>query len=407
MPSPSKTAAAAPSVPFVPREAPGQDVYLRISSHLAGEVEPRAALAAIAAEIAEIMPFTHADICLHDSPGWVVSYEVGIRTRWSRARTRVQYSPVRDLLTGKTDLMLTANAMQDPRYTYPGACCEPILDHRLRSRINVPMRVMGRVIGTLNISHRIEGLYDERVVAETRILANVLAPYFHALHASEKAQQAAKVRAEALKREEGLRQGALELTQTLERERQRIGMDLHDQTLADLTRLLRDTTSDGAMPDAADLSGRIRDCIEDLRRIIDTAVPTLLDLFGFVHAVRVHLERAVGPGPVEIDVEDTTDGAPDRLDPTTRTALFRIVQEAINNAARHSGAARIFVTVGRDAGHRLCITVEDDGCGLEPGAGRHSGVAHMRTRADLIGAELELVSTGGTCVAVTLREAAP
>ncbi len=380
--------------------------YLRISGHLAGEVEPRAALAAVATEIAEIIAFTHADICLHDSPGWVVSYEVGIQTRWSRKRTRVQNAPIRDLLTGKVDMMLAGNAMEDPRYIFPGACCEPIINHQLRSRVSVPMKVMGQAIGTLNISHRIEDLYDDATVAEAQTLANVLAPYFHALHASEKAQQAVKIRAEAQAREEGLRQGALELTQALESERQRIGMDLHDQTLADLTRLLRTVSGDAPLPDRATLSRRISDCIDDLRRIIDTAMPTLLELFGFAHAVRVHLERAVGPDPVEIDVEDRTDGAPDRLDPTTRTALFRIAQEAINNAARHAGASQILVRIDRDAGESLCITIADNGCGLSPHQGRHSGVAHMRTRADLIGAELEILADGGTCVGVILPEAA-
>lgn len=387
-------------------EAPPRrpEAFLRISEHLAGEDDIRTALSAVAVEMSEIIAYTHADICLHDSPGWVVSYEVGIKTRWSRKRTRVQYSPVRDLLTGKTDLMLTANAMEDPRYVYPGACCEPILNHRMRSRVNVPMRVMGRVIGTLNFSHSIEGLHGMEDAAQAQYLANVLSPYFYALHSSEKAQQASRNRAMAQAREEGLRRGALELTQELECERQRVGMDLHDQTLADLTRLLRDLSGESAIPGREDLAERIGDCITDLRRIIDTAVPTLLELFGFAHAVRVHLERAVGNAPVAIDVEDATDGAPDRLDGTTRTALFRIAQEAINNAARHSGASHIGVVIGRDAGGRLCVAISDNGHGFGSDGSRRSGIAHMRTRADLIGAELDLVDDGGICVAVALAE---
>merc|ERR1711969_87227 len=157
----------------------------------------------------------------------------------------------------------------------------------------------------------------------------MLSPYFHALRTAERAQQAALVRAEAQARKEGLRQGALELTQALEQERQRIGMDLHDQTLADLSRLLREGTSEGPPPRRDVLAGQLSDCIRDLRRIIDTAVPTLLELFGFAHAVRVHLERAVGDGAAEIEVIDRTEGAPDGLDATTRTALYRITQEAI------------------------------------------------------------------------------
>jgi signal transduction histidine kinase len=378
------------------------DVILRLGAQLAGVVEIRSALSAVAPQIAEIVSYTHADICLHDSPGWVVSYEVGIETRWSRKRTRVQYSPVRELLTGRTDLMLTANAMTDPRYTYPGACCEPILNHRLRSRINVPMVVMGRVIGTLNVSHNIEGLYGMAQVEAVRELSQVLSPHFHALHAAEKAQQAARARARAQEQADGLRRGALELTQALEQERQRIGMDLHDQTLADLTRILRDLTSEAPL-DRDLLAERVTDTIDDLRRLIDMAVPTLLDLFGFAHAVRVHLERAVGSDPVTIDVEDATEGAPDRLNPTARTALYRIAQEAINNAARHARATHIVVSITRDAAARLRVIIRDDGCGIgADGGGRHSGLAHLRTRAHLVGADLEIVADGGTCVTVTL-----
>lgn len=118
------------------------DVYLRICGHLAYETELRSALGAVAGEIAELIPFTHADICLLENTGWVSSYEVGIQTRWSRKRTQIRFSPVRDILYGKTDVMVSTNAMEDPRYLFPGSRSEPILEHKLRSRINVAMKAM-------------------------------------------------------------------------------------------------------------------------------------------------------------------------------------------------------------------------------------------------------------------------
>ncbi|MEM8729458.1 MAG: GAF domain-containing sensor histidine kinase [Pseudomonadota bacterium] len=379
-----------------------RNIYLAIAGHLAGELEIQSALAAVAGEIGAVLPFTHADICLHDAPGWTVSYEVGAKTLWSRKRTRLQNSPVRDLLTGKVDMMLTPNAMEDSRFTFPGARCEPIFQHEMRSRVHVPMKVMGRTIGSLNISHTIEALYDADTVALARNIADMLSPYFHALRTAERAQQAALVKAEAQAREEGLRQGALELTQALEQERQRIGMDLHDQTLADLTRLLRELTSEEAPPPAEMLATRLSDCIGDLRRIIDTAVPSLLELFGFAHAVRVHLERSVEAATTEIDVRDRTDGAPDRLDVTTRTALFRITQEAINNAARHAGATQIWVDILRDT-RGLVVAIQDDGRGIDlDKTARQSGLNHMRTRARLISAELTILPNDGTTVEIAL-----
>lgn len=378
------------------------DVFLRISAHLAERTDIASALKAVADEIAEVIPFTHADLCLVDGLGWMSSYEVGIQTRWSRARTRVDASPIRDLITGKCDFMLCQDAMQDPRQTFAGACSEPIINHALRSRVHVMMKVMGQPIGTLNISHSTPGLYTMDTVQRAQHVADVLSPYFHALHAAEQAQRAAQVGEAAQAREEGLRRGALELTQTLEQERQRIGMDLHDQTLADLTRLLREVTGDAPLP-PAELAHRISETIGDLRRIIDTAVPTLLDLFGFAHAVRVHLERAVGPSTIGIDVTDETDGATDRLEPTLRTALFRIAQEAINNAARHSGARRISVRIEPRENNGLVVTIRDDGRGLPADPQRNSGLAHMRTRARLISAELDILNDYGCTVRVLLE----
>ncbi len=378
------------------------DVFLRISAHLAQRTDIASALEAVADEIAEVIPFTHADLCLIDRPGWLASYEVGIRTRWSRAHTRLDVSPIRDLLTGKCEYMLCDNAMQDPRQTFKDACSEPIFNHKLRSRVHVLMKVMGQPIGTLNISHSTPALYDADTVAQAQHVADALSPYFHALHKAELAQRATQIGEEARAREEGLRRGALELTQALEQEQQRIGMDLHDQTLADLTRLLRDVNNEGSSK-SSDLARRISETIDDLRRIIDTAVPTLLELFGFAHAVRVHLERAVGSEPIEIAVTDNTEGAPDRLEPTTRTALFRIAQEAINNAVRHSGAHRIDVTLERFFPNGLVMTIHDDGCGIPVDPPRQSGLANIRTRARLVSARLDVLGEDGTTLRVTLE----
>ncbi|WP_299406825.1 ATP-binding protein [uncultured Roseobacter sp.] len=379
------------------------DVFLRISAHLAQRTDIASALEAVADEIAEVIPFTHADLCLIDRPGWLASYEVGIRTRWSRARTRVDVSPIRDLLTGKCDYMLCDNAMQDPRQTFKDACSEPIFNHKLRSRVHVLMKVMGQPIGTLNISHSTPARYDADTVARAQHIADALSPYFHALHTAELAQRATQFEQEARAREEGLRRGALELTQALEQEQQRIGMDLHDQTLADLTRLLRDVNKEGS-PEGSELARRISETIGDLRRIIDTAVPTLLELFGFAHAVRVHLERAVGIEAIDIEVTDQTNGAADRLESTARTALFRIAQEAINNAVRHSGARKIDVNLEQASPKGLVMTIRDDGCGIPMDLPRQSGLANIRTRARLISAQLDILGENGTTLRVTLEE---
>lgn len=389
------------TAPRIDPDAP-EAALAQIAGRLSAETDIAAALGAVEADIARLIPFRHCDVCLLDRPGWVVSYEVGIRTRWSRASGRVDHAPIRDLLLGQCDHMLTEDATRDPRYTYPGASCEPILNHNLRSRVNVPLRVMGATIGTLNLSDTHIGMYDDVTVALTQQIADVIAPYFHVLHLAERTRRSGRPPEAGRASEEGLRRGALELTQALEQERQRVGMNLHDQTLADLSRLLREVTAEPPLPRET-LASHLRDTITDLRRIIDEAVPTLLELFGFAHAVRVHLERASGDAATALEVVDRTDGAPDQLDPTVRSALFHITQEAINNATRHAGASRIAVTVDRAAPHTLTVTVQDNGCGIPATPARQSGLMHMRTRARLISAGLEVLADHGTVVRVTLR----
>ena len=105
---------------------------------------------------------------------------------------------------------------------------------------------------------------------------------------------------------------------------------------------------------------------------------------------------------VALDVIEETAGGIDRLQPTVRTALFRIAQEAINNAARHAQARCIQVTVKVEPGSGLRVEIRDDGRGMPAQVMRRSGLSHLQTRAELIGADLEVSSDAGTCVTVTL-----
>lgn len=379
--------------------------YLRISNLLAGNLNIHSALSSVKDEIDKIIEFDHLDICLIDTDRtWITAYEVGLKTTWSTSRTLVRLAPVRDILLGNCDHLLTGNALEDPRYVFPGAESAPILRHEFRSRVNVAMKVLGEVVGSLNCSSKKENFYTERHVEQVRILADMLAPYFYALRANEKANTEALVRARILAREEGLRLGALSLTDALEAERQRIGMDLHDQTLADLTRIARDLRPGITETQHRRLQQQIQNMIQDLRDIIDTSIPTILELFGFQHAVLTHMERAINrdDGP-DFKVEDQTDGYIDALPETTRIAIFRICQEAINNAVLHSAATYISALAFHDPEGDLTIQICDNGqFKLHDEKPKGSGLAHMKTRAQLIGAQFEHSTQEGTCITVKL-----
>ncbi len=381
------------------------EYFLRISNHLAGEVDIQSALRAVKAEIDKIITVDHLDICLMDEANRTNrSYEVGLSTFWSTRRTLVSRSPVRDVLLGKTDSMLSGDATKDSRYIFPGAISGPITQHGLRSRINVAMKVLGRTVGALNCSSRQVDYYTEENLQKVKILADILAPYFFALRSSEDARRQAVRRARAESKQEGLRVGALRLTHALEAERQRIGMDLHDQTLAELTRLARRLTPEMTESETADLRSDMHACIQHLREIIDSSIPSILELFGFEEAVRSHFESAGGAvAGLTFQYEDQTNGEIDKLRDTVRTALFRIAQEAINNTLRHAQASQINVLVSQSPEGTLAMTIRDNGSFKARVDARLGGINHMQTRAQLIGASFEVKDKDGTEIGIRLE----
>lgn len=405
------------SVDTVPREL--IDRFFAISRLLAGQLDFRSAIQAVATEVAQILPHDHLDVCILEADDrFHTAYESGFQTGWSRlAMGPVQDSPVRALLVGEVDHILTDDACNDPRFNPAAPAHRPIFDHGLRSRLHVPMKVHGEIIGALNCSMTSPGVYGEDHLRNARFVADLLSPYFFALRSVRQAQQAQIIEAEARAREEGLRIGALRLTEALESERQRIGMDLHDQTLADLTRLVRRLER---LPQTGPLTAAALDpvtrglhaCMQDLRQIIEQAKPSVLQLFGFAHAVENQLERSVRDSgqPIRWSLTDDSAGAFDRLDQKVQVALFRILQEAVNNAVQHAEPTCIAVRLMAQSGS-AALSVVDDGRGLSGRNARPgSGIDNMMTRARLISAQFRL-NTGpsgtGTEVEIQLPQALP
>lgn len=387
---------------------------LAIARALAGHIDPGAAFRATAAEIGELISHDHIDVAvlLHDRRKHAC-YEAGCHTSWSELAADplpTDLSPVRSVLRGEVTHLLTPDALYDPRFHFPGALDEPIFSAGLRSRIIVPMRARGDIIGTLDISRHDPGCYTPADVETAQHCADFIAPYIYALIQSEEARRAMLAESEARSRAEVLRVGASRLTEGMERERRRIAMDLHDQTLADLARVVRQVSAlrrQGVVQAAqlADLEREVVNCLTELRRIVDDMRPGVLELFGLRDAIEAHLNRSVSRAspPIAVRIDDTSAGAGDRLSQEMRTALYRIVQEAINNAVRHARPHRIEVRIeARET--MLRIVVSDDGTGggaTDPEAS--GGIGHMHTRAALIGARLRIGRAsrkGGTRVVV-------
>jgi signal transduction histidine kinase len=374
--------------------------FLGISRALAGQLDFQSMIDAVSREISPILPHDHLDVCLFVLDGREhITYESGVHTLWGDVAQPmpVHTSPIRTVLLGEQAFLLTHDAMNDARFAFPGAINHPIFDARLRSRLHVPLRARGEIIGALSCSKHTEHFYTLDDVRHTQHVADLLASYVYALRQTEQAKQLAIAEAQVRAREEGLRQGALRLTEELERERQRVGMDLHDQTLADLTRLHRRIARLETLPNVPgeDLRGiarALKDSMQELRQLIDAVKPTVLQLFGFEEGLEDLLRRSVRDSGLSIAtrLQDSTRGMGDRLPESVKVALFRIIQEAVNNAIKHAMPDSIVINISQtDAG--LQLTIDDDGVGLEADQRFNTGgIQNMQVRAQLMAAQLQI-----------------
>jgi signal transduction histidine kinase len=179
----------------------------------------------------------------------------------------------------------------------------------------------------------------------------------------------------------------------------RFSHELHDELGQSLTAIKANVTAldPAAPPDPARL--------EDCRRLIDEAIqnvrelshllrPTILDDFGLDAGIRWLSERFGQRTGIEVDYESSFH---ERLPDQTETHLFRIVQEALTNVARHSGAKRVTIELAR-SGDRVHLMVKDNGRGFERNGASGLGLVGMRARAQSVGGELKINSSDGVAV---------
>ncbi len=179
----------------------------------------------------------------------------------------------------------------------------------------------------------------------------------------------------------------------------RFSHELHDELGQSLAAIKANVTAlDSAAPPDP---GRLEDC----RRLIDEAIqnvrelshllrPTILDDFGLDAGIRWLAERFGQRTGIEVDYKSSFNG---RLPDETETHLFRIVQEALTNIARHSGATRVAIALDRK-GSRVHLTVKDNGHGFNGNRSDGLGLVGMRARAQSIGGELTIDSSDGVAI---------
>jgi two-component system nitrate/nitrite sensor histidine kinase NarX len=204
-------------------------------------------------------------------------------------------------------------------------------------------------------------------------------------------------------------------------ERQHMATEIHDSVaqsltfarmrLATLEKALQESDRAGALTCCTDIGGELRNAHSRLREVI-THFRAGMDTRGLLASLQETAEKFLERTGIELVFEsDVTDI---ELAPQQEAQVFNIVQEALANVRRHSGArrARIAIHPCQDA---LEITVEDDGCGLQPlpaecgASGDHHGLRIMRERAERAGGWVRFDNplTGGTRVRLVVPTTAP
>lgn len=200
-----------------------------------------------------------------------------------------------------------------------------------------------------------------------------------------------------------------ELIRSQEAERKRIASELHDglgqellvmKNLAGMGRAANDADADAGnqFAEIADTAGK---ALEEVRAISRALRPPELDRLGLTEAIRAMVDRVAESSGLEFnDQIDDVDGV---LSADQEIAVFRILQEALNNAVKHSGAKGVRLEI-KQSDSCVEVAVSDDGHGFDPLTVKSGvGFRSLRERADLAGGVLDIQSQSGQGTTVRLR----
>lgn len=189
--------------------------------------------------------------------------------------------------------------------------------------------------------------------------------------------------------------GLRSVNETLEKEVKRLAHAVHDEAgqilvavylaLAEITPEL----SPSLQEKINEVTNLLRQVEDQLRGLSHELRPTILDDLGLVPAVRFLTDRASKRFGVSIRIEATLQS---RLLPAVETALYRIVQEALNNIAKHSQARNVWIELD-DRGKRMLCSIRDDGIGFHPQTRLNE---RGKKGLGLIGMQERLSPLGGT-----------
>lgn len=201
--------------------------------------------------------------------------------------------------------------------------------------------------------------------------------------------------------EDELRALSNRLVDTQETERRNIARELHDQIGQSLTvlKLILGQAARLAPAEGVQILNEaqvlVSELIQQIREMSLRLRPSMLDDLGLLPTLLWHFERFTSQTGIRINFDHS--GLEDSLSPDVNTAVYRIVQEALTNAARYAGVDEVDMEIQVDNGN-LLLAIEDRGCGFNPAklaANTSTGLSGMRERAHLLGGKLNIETNPG------------
>ena len=307
-----------------------------------------------------------------------------------------------ELLAGRSAEVEDLQALADP-----SPAEESMLAEGVRSCFSMPLVVANQTIGALNLLRDQPGRLAHEHQEVVRQVADSLAVAIHNARLLEQVQCS----------RDQLQHLSHRLVETQENERRAIARELHDEAGQSLTGLklglslvARDRQCPPPLTAQLDeLRQTVDDVMVGLHRLAVNLRPVSLDRLGLVAALGQYAETFERQTGVQVDLaapglEDPAlpDSHSRRLPAAVETTLFRVVQEAMTNVARHARATRVGIILQRYADRALAI-VEDNGAGFDVDAAMargRLGLVGMCERAEMLGGKVTIESFpgGGTTI---------
>ncbi len=381
---------------------------LEVSTVLVSTLDLHQLLEAVVARAHDVLDLADAGFVAlyHESSG-----RLEVRADWGYDSAIVMVSFARGegcagtaLATGEPILLNTPNAIRDrvASLTAENRAWLTQATHELGTLTSVmalPLIVKGRGIGAMVVEHYRDGrTFSQSDLRLAQALADQIAVAVDNARLYEELIEKEKMRGELLDK----------VISAQEDERRRIARELHDDTCQSLAALgisleaLGETlpeTAEAANSELEHLKGQVRETLAGVRALALDLRPSALDDLGLIMAIDWLCKEQMAKRGLEVELK--VENAGSKLPPPIETVLFRIIQEALNNVLKHSGASRAVVrlTIGGD---RAVLEVEDDGLGFDAervlrarGHRYTLGLHGMIERATLSGGVLSVRSSPG------------